>query len=160
LEKVQNDPKLETRQHILAAGLRHKKAAHEPVELYGVVIEVGLKEGLDVLASFKDGSARYINHSGKLIVWEKDDDEIGKITKDLFDAGASAIQKIGPWDKKRLPAPITDNLRLTFLTSNGIYFGEGPINLISSDAIGGPVVQMGTDLMVCLIKRAGKSDKE
>lgn len=160
LAKVQNDPKLESRQHLLASGLRKTKEAGEPVMLYGIVIEVGLKEGLDVLASFKDGSARYINHSGKLIVWETEDEEVSRITEGLFKAGNEAIQKIGPWGKARLPAPKTDNLRITFLTSNGIYFGEGPIGLISSDAVGGPVVQKGTELMVDLIKKASEPAKK
>lgn len=40
-----------------------------------------------------------------------------------------------------------------FWTSNGIYFGESPISLISADEIGGPEVSSGTDLMMSLIAR-------
>lgn len=153
------DPKLESRQKLLAFRLHANESAAEDVELLGVVIEVGLKDGLDVLAAFEDGSSRYINHSGKLIVWESDDPEIRGNIDALFTAGNAAIQQIGPWNGKRLPAPEKGNLRATFLTSNGIYFGEGPLNLISNDEIGGPVVESGTELMLNLIRKAGEQKK-
>ena len=55
-------------------------------ELLAVIVEVGLKNGLDVLASFSNGKARYINQSGKIIVWEKtDDNKANDITNELFE---------------------------------------------------------------------------
>ena len=39
-------------------------------ELLGVIVEVSLPGGLDVLAAFKDGTARYINYAEKMLVWE------------------------------------------------------------------------------------------
>ena len=39
------------------------------VGVLGVIVEVGLDEGLDVLASYQDGTARYINYTGKMILW-------------------------------------------------------------------------------------------
>lgn len=55
-------------------------------ELLAVIVEVGLKNGLDVLASFSNGTARYINQSGKIIVWKKtDDNKANDITNELFE---------------------------------------------------------------------------
>src|SRR5215472_12275269 len=39
----------------------------------GVVVEVSLPEGLDVLAAYADGSARYLNWSGAAVVWDAPD---------------------------------------------------------------------------------------
>src|SRR5215469_686583 len=63
LKKVSADKSLESRQRLLAYRLA---SAQEPVtekELLGVVVEVGLRKGLDVLAAFSDGTARYFNHA-------------------------------------------------------------------------------------------------
>ena len=38
--------------------------------VYGVVVEVGMEEGLDIVAAYADHSARYINYSGAAIIWE------------------------------------------------------------------------------------------
>ncbi|HWA33136.1 MAG TPA: hypothetical protein VG737_03350 [Cyclobacteriaceae bacterium] len=49
---------------------RQLAKGHKPgkKELLTVIIEVGLDEGLDVLASFSDGTARYLNQTGKMII--------------------------------------------------------------------------------------------
>lgn len=66
----------------------HRQLAngHKPDnrELLAVIVEVGLDAGPDVLASFKDGTARYINQSGKILVWETADQKSNGLTHDLF----------------------------------------------------------------------------
>ena len=66
-------------------------------KLLAVIVEVGLDEGLDVLASFNNGTARYINHTGKILVWETTDDAgANKITSDLFANSQHIVDQIGP----------------------------------------------------------------
>jgi len=38
--------------------------------LFSVIVEIGIDTSLDVLAAFGDGSARYMNQSGKTIIFE------------------------------------------------------------------------------------------
>ncbi len=126
----------------------HKK------ELLGVIVEVGLEEGLDVLASFENGTARYINHTERMIVWENiDDAEVNQLTKDLFANSRNIVDQIGAWDQARRPAPVKGDLRISFLVSDGLYFGEGPTNVLFNDAMAAPALLKATELMRCLMQR-------
>lgn len=140
-----NDPRVRMLAYnqLLALG---SKSANK--ELLAVIVEVSLDEGPDVLASFSNGTARYINHTGRLLIWEKDDDEkANKIKDDLFDRSLAIVSGIGPWDKPRKPFPAKGNVRITFLVSDGLYFGEGPINILFNDAMGAPALDAATRLM-------------
>lgn len=64
-------------------------------ELLGVIVEVGLNEGLDVVAAYQDGTARYINYTGKMVVWETTTPASAKLTKELFSQSESILSKIG-----------------------------------------------------------------
>jgi hypothetical protein len=131
----------ETRVKILA--YRKLSAAGHQVtgkELLGVIVEVGLEEGLDTLAAYKDGTARYINHSGKMTVWETSTTESDNIIQQLFATSEEVVKQIGPWTDARRPAPQAGDIRLSFLVSDGLYFGEGPFEVLEKDAMGGPVI--------------------
>ena len=148
-KKIIQDDEVESRAKILAChkltGLGVKP---DMMELFGVIVEVGLDEGLDVLASYRDGSARYLNHSQKMVIWETTKDEkANEITSELFDLSKLIVDKIGPWDKPRLPHPVKGNVRVTFLVSDRLYFGEGPINIMFSDPLAGPALAKATALM-------------
>jgi len=100
------------------------------------------------LASFKNGTARYINQTGKILVWETTADEAAnKITNDLFTNSQNIINKIGPWNKPRRLYPTKGNVRITFLVSDGLYFGEGPIDVLFKDAMAGPALEKATALV-------------
>ena len=85
------------------------------MELFAVLVEVGVEESLDVLASFGDGTARYINQTGKLLVWESTSDvKANGLTSDLFSKRLQKVNQIGPRDKPRKPAPVKGNTRTTY----------------------------------------------
>jgi len=152
IEKVLDDDELETRPRIVAANLL--RSLGKPVEdkqLFGVIVEVGLDEGLDTLAAYEDGTARYINYTGKMIVWETRTVVSDELIVDLFAAARNVVAQIGPWDEARLNRPKTGNVRLSFLVSDGLYFGEGPFEVLAQDAIGGPVIAAATKLMQFLV---------
>ena len=152
LEKLVDDDEAETRTRILAANLlRTLGKPDDDKQLFGVIVEVGLDEGLDTLAAYEDGTARYINYTGKMIVWETRTVESDGLIVDLFAAARNVVSQIGPWDGARLNRPKTGNIRLTFLVSDGLYFGEGPFELLSQDPIGGPVISAATKLMTFLV---------
>lgn len=152
LRSVIVDDALESRMKLLAYHqLRAKGYTAGNKELLGVVIEVPLENGLDVLAAFKDGTARYINQSEKLIVWETQTAASERLMDELFAAAMSVVNRIGVWDGARLPPPSRGEVRLNFLVSDGLYFGQGPFNVLAADAMGAPVINAATELMMFLM---------
>lgn len=155
LEKISQDLTLESRPKILAYNKLFKgEVKPSTKELLGIIIEVHLEDGLDVLAAYKDGTARYINHSESLIVWDTKTEQSNQLIKNLFAEGEQVIQKIGPWEDPRLPCPPPGDVRLTFLVSDGLYFGQGPIDVLFNDPMGAPTLQVATMLMQYLTENA------
>lgn len=153
-QKIINDTSTDSRVKILAYNqLILKGHVPDQKELFAVIIEVGLDEGLDTLASFKDGTARYINHSGKILIWETTDVESNELTQDLFTNSEEIVKQIGPWDQPRRPHPETGMVRITFLVSDGLYFGEGPMDVLFNDAMAGPALISATELMSYLTSK-------
>ena len=101
---------------------------------------MGLDGGLDTLAAYRDSRARYINQSGKILIWEPHDPRVDAKIKTLFSNADKVVEKIGPWDKSRLPPPKKGLMRMTFLVIDAIYFGQGPMEALQRDPLGGSVV--------------------
>ena len=149
------DNTLESRAKLLGYNkLRSEGYDVQKKELLGVIIEVGLDEGLDVVAAYKDGTARYINHSGKMIIWETKTAESDALINDLFAASLQVVSRIGAWDKPRMPQPGNGDIRLNFLVADGLYFGQGPFEALAKDGMGGPVINAATRLMIFLTEKA------
>ena len=155
---IVNDPKAETRYRILAFNqLRAKGKTVERQGLLGVIIEVGLPQGLDTLAVYQDHRCRYINQFGKMLVWEASNPKIDEEINELLTVSQIAFLKIGLWEKNRLPPPQKGLIRVTFLGSDGIRFGQGPIDVLSKDSIGGPVIVRGVSLITAFTELAKKN---
>jgi len=155
LQKIIDDKNTDVRVRVLAYNRQYAKG-HKPnkKELLAVIVEVGLDGGLDVLASFANGTARYINQTGKILVWEKTTDvKANALTNDLFAKSRQIVDQIGRWDKPRKPNPTSGNTRITFLVSDGLYFGEGPTDDLFSDQLAGPALTSATQLMQYLTSR-------
>ncbi|MDF2188478.1 hypothetical protein [Paraflavitalea sp. CAU 1676] len=156
LQKILDDTQADPRLKVLAAN-KLLAAGHQPgkKELFAVIVEVGLDNGLDVLASFVDGTARYINHTGKILIWEtRDDATANEITSALFAKSGQIVQQIGPWDKPRRPQPSRGNCRISFLVSDGLYFGEGPLDVLFSEPMASPALNSATQLMQYITQRS------
>jgi len=156
LQKIIDDPSADPRIKMLAYN-RQVASGHKPTrkELLAVIVEVGLESGLDVLASFSNGAARYINQTGKVIIWETTTDpKANELTNELFIKGRDIITKIGPWDKPRRPHPAKDNARISFLVSDGLYFGEAPINTLFNDQLASSALTAATHLMQYLTEKS------
>lgn len=151
LQQLAHDPQLESRVRLLA--YRRLAALGERItesELLGVVVEVGLEGGLDVLAAYPDGTGRYLNQAEKLLVWEAETPESTQLIGQLLAASRQTARQIGPWLEARRPCPTAGMVRLTFLMSDGLYFGEGPFETLQADPLGGPVIAAATQLLVFL----------
>ena len=148
------DRQQEGRVRALAFGrLRELGEAGPAKELLGVVIEHPLEGGLDTLAAYSDGGARYINHTGKMCVIEERIPAVDERLRALLAAARPLVDQIGPWDKPRLPPPPVGAVRLSFLVSDGLYFGQGSPAALAKDPLGGAVLAAGARLLEVIVER-------
>jgi len=83
-----------------------------------------------------------------MLVWEtRDDKKANEITTKLFENSQNIVKQIGAWDKPRRPQPTKGKVRITFLVSDGLYFGEGPIDVLFNDPMASPALTTATELM-------------
>jgi len=123
-------PGLESRHHLQAWLFLRQLGVFPPAEkakqVLGVVVEVGMDRGLDLVAAYPDHHARYYNFSGAGVVWEHPNNSLDKPIDDLLSAAIAAVKAIGPWDKERPAAPAAGQARINILTPSGLHFGQGP----------------------------------
>jgi hypothetical protein len=154
LKKIATDSEQEGRVRMLAFNrLREMNEQVPKKELLGVIIEVGMKGGLDTLAVFNDGGVRYINYTGKMAVFEGGaPSNIESKSKEVLSASQRIVNAIGPWDKNRLPPPKTGMIRMTFLVSDGLYFGEGNLSVMQTEQLAAPLVQSSGELLQLIVE--------
>ena len=153
IRKIAENEKEESRIRMLAFNwLRNNSYSVPKTVVLGVIVEVPLENGLDVLAAYSDGRVRYINQTGKMTFVEAGLPKIENLAKVLVNKSEVIVSKIGPWEKSRLPAPVKGNVRLTFLVSNGLYFGEGPFSLMQNDQMAASVINKATELLQEVVK--------
>lgn len=152
IENIAADTNQESRVRMLAFnGLRASGRAVTAKDYLGTIIEVHLPDGLDTLAVFADGSARYINFTGKITVVEGAPSVFDKEIAKVIETSKPIVAAIGPWDKERLPPPKQGNIRMTFLVSDGLYFGEGPMGAMQQEPMAAPLIDAATRLLIRLV---------
>jgi hypothetical protein len=158
LRQILKMPNLESR-HYLQAWHFLKQMGQQPEDgegkrLYGVVVEVGMENGLDILAAYVDGTARYFNYTGAAIIWERPDDSLDTTIETLLVLGQRVANEIGPWDGDRPAAPASGDVRINLLLPSGLHFGQGTFEQLASDGMGGPLIAAATELMQALIAKS------
>jgi len=153
-QRIVATPDLEAR-HYLQAWHFLRQSGIEPEDsaakrLHGVVLEVPVGRGLDLLAAYSDRSVRYYNHGGRAVIWDRPDRRLDAQVDALLEAGRRVVMQIGPWDGERPGPPSPGWIRLNFLTPSGLHFGEAPFEAMASDPTGGAVISAGTVLMQAL----------
>jgi hypothetical protein len=160
LQQIIGTPQLESRHYLQAwhflreLGMNPHK--DEERTLLGVVVEVGMEKGLDLVAAYPDHHARYYNFSGAGVVWERPNDLLDKAIDDLLRVGMATAQAVGVWKENRPPAPARGQARINLLTPGGLRFGQGPIDALGKDRLGGPVLASAFRLMQALINLTKK----
>jgi hypothetical protein len=116
-----------------------------------------MDKGLDLLAAYEDGSARYINFTHAAIIWDApgSDALIEERLRQLLSVGQAVAPRIGPWEGRgrRPEPPPYGHIRLNMLTPSGIHFGQGEYAALSSDPMGAALINAGTALMQALTER-------
>ncbi len=91
-------------------------------QVLGAIIEVPFGEAQDTLAAYADGTARYINHQGGTIVWDRMDEAITPLVLNVI----REAQPFGAPQEDRLDEPIPpEQVRLSVLTPGGIHVWQG-----------------------------------
>jgi len=158
LRGIVETPNLEPRFYLHAwnalRGLKVEPPPEKAKELLGVVVEVGMPKGLDLLAAYPDHCARYYNFSNAAVIWERPNDLLNDAIDRVFKVSLPVVRAIGPWKEARPPAPSNGEVRVNFLTPSGLHFGQGPLADLSRDRMAGPVIAAAFQLMQQLIAQA------
>ena len=149
-------PDLETRVCLQAWNtlreLGDKPPEGKEKDVLGVVVEIGMPKGLDLVAAYRDHRARYFNYSGAGVLWERRDESLDGLIDELLQAGTVVAQVIGPWTQARPPEPKNGNARINLLTPSGIHLGNGPVEALNQDPMGGPILSAAFGLMKRLVE--------
>ncbi len=115
--------------------------------VYGVVVEVGMKNSADIVAAYSNYTARYLHHSGAGVIWERPDASLDAEIDALLKAGQAVANVIGPWEQARPAAPQGENVRLNMLTPSGLHFGYGAFQNLYNEPMGRSIIDPATRLM-------------
>jgi hypothetical protein len=107
--------------------------------------------GFDVLAAYSDGTARYVNHSGKVIVWDLADAQVGAQISRVLDSARNLETTDAP--RNRGNWPNDDIVRVALLTLNGNRLAEVEMRSLRASPISS-VLTVAAELMANLIRRA------
>jgi len=145
-------PGLESRQYLQAFYFLRRlyAVAENDKKLYGVVVEVAMEEGTDLLAVYADHSARYYNYSGSAFVWESSNTIIEQKINNILSLGNGIVKRIGPWTGERPGIPRPGFARLNFLTAAGLHFGEAEQTALFNDPMAGKIMYAMLDMMQTL----------
>lgn len=125
------------------------RAHKQPVpakSLLGVVIEIGSPESLDTVAVYADGNVRYIDEQEKLFSYGPNTAGISPKAQEFLKRSRDLLAHLDPWKEPRVVAPPYGIVRITFLASSGLYFGDGELRQMFKDKFGGATVRSAFDL--------------
>lgn len=126
--------------------LGESPAPEKAFEVLGAIIEMPSGDGVDTLAAYIDGTARYLNFSGRAIFWDQEDKDIKDLCQALIDSTIPDSRRA----KRRLSLDLPKkNPQVTLLTRSGPFFITFP---------GGTVSSSGTALMIELMKRVENNE--
>jgi hypothetical protein len=158
VQSIIGDNDVESRMKFLVSSYALKSGIRIPGTTYfGSILEVPLQGGYDILAFYADDRARYYNYSNKAIIYEGGSVSINTLIDTANTVSKGVCQVIGPWEKERLPRPTGSTARFTYLMSDGLYFGQGPLDALSRDQMGSAILSSGARLMRGLIDLAGET---
>lgn len=149
---------LESRHYAQAWHFLRTQGVRPPAEierlLLGVVVEVSLLNGLDLLAAYPDHHARYYNFSGAGVIWDHPNTSLDPAIDALLEAGRQIASMVGIWEGPRLPAPPVGEIRVNIISPSGMHFGQGPGKAMANDPLAGPAIEAANALMQKLVAQA------
>ncbi len=159
LRKIAEDQTAPPIQRIIALGRlpgRAIKAA--PPETLAVFVESGEEDGMDTIAVYADGTVKFIDAAGEVSHLAATRLATKKKVAELMSLGQQLSARIEAWPQARLAPPIRNMVRLTFIATNGYYFGQGPIRMLAKDESGGPIIKLAAIIFADVM--AGKKKRK
>jgi hypothetical protein len=120
-------------------------------ELLACIVEVGEADGLEVLAAYTDYHLVYINSAGHKKEWDRLKPAARENMVRLFGSSVNLAAHLQPTDQPRFVPPIPGMVRITLLLSDGRYFGQGPVNHLTKDELGGALIRQSKRLLAELL---------
>lgn len=118
----------------------------------GVVVEVPVDAGHEVLAGYEDGTVRYLHHGGAATVVEPATAPTVDVALPAYlAAGQVLADRIGPWTEPTRPILPPGHLRVSVLTPGGLRFGQGPEADLGADPLAGAVLAAATQVLVAVV---------
>lgn len=161
--KILAMPGLESRHYLQAwYFLRRFLGVNPPPEeakkVYGVVVDVHLDSGLELVAGYADHTARYYRADGGGVVWEAPDSSLNDQIDTLLKTSAVAAAQLQPLVNGRPnPPKEVGAVQICILTPSGLHHGIGTFEGWAKNEFGGPIVMAATSVMKSLVdKRIGK----
>ena len=148
---IARSPDQESR-HVLQAWTLLRRQGIKPGEdeaevVHGVVCEIAVGRGHDVLAVYRDGSSRYLNHSGKVAVVDGGPPSALAAAAAVIATAVPLGHEIGLWDQEVLPDLPRGDARLLLLTPGGFRFGQGAQTALWSEPAVAALLNAATQLL-------------
>jgi hypothetical protein len=103
----------------------------------GVVVEVAAAGGVDTVAAYADGSARYLGAAGARVSWDAPDERLASRIDAVLAAAAPVVPTFAP-DIPGRGDPAPGTTRFTLLTGAGARLGDEPTAALAVDPPPGP----------------------
>jgi len=160
LKQVAEEKGLESRIYLQAWHTLTSLGEQPPETLRGVIqgvaIEYHMDQGLDIVAAYRDYSARYWNFSGAGVVWDARDPEIDKAIDDLMYVGQAIMKSIGIESRPSPDVPPKGHFRIFLMAYDGSCFGQGLYDQLVKDKMGNYAINASYNLMMALMKKQTK----
>jgi hypothetical protein len=150
---------LSSRQALQAWHFMRQAGSPPPAEIakpvLGATAEVPMHGSHDILAAYKDGTANYLNYSGRATTCDDPPAAHMQAAVRRWLATAQVIaDTIGPWEKPSLPPLAAGHARVAALTASGPHFGQGPAAQLSANPLAGTFLGAATSVMQLMVDNA------
>ena len=157
-QKITETPNLESRHYLQAWNVLRKLGVNPPPEkakkAYGVVVEVCMQNGTELVVGYADHTARYFHVSGGGVIWEAPDTSLNNQIDSLIKAGETAAVEISPLVNARPNAPKDIGaVQICILTPSGLHHGIGTFETLSQHKTAKDIVDAATNLMQSLVAK-------
>ncbi|MBM3766595.1 MAG: hypothetical protein FJW32_14495 [Acidobacteria bacterium] len=115
-------------------------------DVYSVILEVGLDVGVDVLAAFAGGRARFLSHTGDISMWEGGDGPAARLIAETLEHAKTIAQTVAEPHSGRLTAPEDGTIRISVFTGAGVHRAHGPIDGFNDHPVFNAAVDMMNEL--------------
>ena len=101
----------------------------------GVILEVGLDTGVDVLVAFADGRARFLNSNGDISMWEGGAGATSARVVTLLGLAEPLARNTAAQSTGRLPSPPEGEIRISVFSAAGMHVVEGRMDLLEDHLV-------------------------